>query len=188
MNITLRKANAIQNSINDALKNIQVTTRIEINEFQDVRSVIEQANAKLFQNDHRRHLLLLALYNIRSLVSKANSSVGIDISLNKAAFVEKRIAQLELLLDDSTLTDVNVLEKKLEKISTKGSENRYGMSVDSVMTGLVNETQRNDVENQIKQLKKQKQQLNDTILELNIKTEIPLTDDVVTTLTTEGIL
>jgi hypothetical protein len=37
-------------------------------------------------------------------------------------------------------------------------------------------------------LKKQKQKLNDEILELNIKTEIPLSDDIVATLQSEGLL
>jgi hypothetical protein len=37
-------------------------------------------------------------------------------------------------------------------------------------------------------LKKQKQKLNDEILELNIKTEIPLADDTVATLQAEGLL
>jgi hypothetical protein len=37
-------------------------------------------------------------------------------------------------------------------------------------------------------LKKQKQQLNDEVLELNIKTEIPLSDDVVAALQAEGLI
>jgi hypothetical protein len=37
-------------------------------------------------------------------------------------------------------------------------------------------------------LKKQKQKLNDEVLELNIKTEIPLSEDVVQTLQAEGLL
>jgi hypothetical protein len=37
-------------------------------------------------------------------------------------------------------------------------------------------------------LKKQKQQLNDEVLELNIKTEIPLSEDVVASLQAEGLL
>jgi hypothetical protein len=37
-------------------------------------------------------------------------------------------------------------------------------------------------------LKKQKQQLNDEVLELNIKTEVPLSDDTVATLQVEGLI
>jgi hypothetical protein len=41
---------------------------------------------------------------------------------------------------------------------------------------------------EVKNLKKQKQKINDEVLELNIKTEIPLSEDVVATLTAEGLL
>ena len=40
MNITLRKANTLQNAINDAVKNIDVTTEISINEFQDAEQEV----------------------------------------------------------------------------------------------------------------------------------------------------
>ena len=36
MEITLRKANAVQNSINEAIRSIKIETSIELNEFQDV--------------------------------------------------------------------------------------------------------------------------------------------------------
>ena len=40
MNITLRKANAVQNSINDTVKGIKMEFNIELNEFQDVEAAI----------------------------------------------------------------------------------------------------------------------------------------------------
>jgi hypothetical protein len=48
MNITLRKANAVQNSINDVIKNIKIETTIDLNEFQDPNLVLTDANNKLF--------------------------------------------------------------------------------------------------------------------------------------------
>ena len=36
MNITLRKANAVQHSITEAIKNIKIDLTVEINEFQSV--------------------------------------------------------------------------------------------------------------------------------------------------------
>jgi cell division protein FtsB len=41
---------------------------------------------------------------------------------------------------------------------------------------------------EIQNLKKQKQKINDEVLELNIKTEVPLTNDVVATLQAEGLI
>ena len=190
MNITLRKANAIQNSINDAVKNIKVELNVELNEFQNVEETISQANNALVEADGRRQKLTMALYNIRALVGTANSSSGIDTALAKAAFVDKRIGQLEELSHAKEMTGLDVIKGKLEKIKSLKDEARsrvfgYG---DTVTTSVLSKEQISQAKTEVLNLKKQKQKLNDEILELNIKTEIPLSDDVVKTLQSEGLL
>lgn len=190
MNITLRKANSIQNSINEAIREIKIETSVELNEFQNVSAELQEANNTLFSNDSRRQKLLLALYNIRGLVGTANAQSGIDMKLATAAFLDKRIGQLEDLSKADAVTDLAVLNGKIEKIRNLKDEARsrvfgYG---DTVKTGIVSRDQLQQIKSEIKNLKKQKQKINDEILELNIKTEIPLSDDVVNTLTVEGLL
>jgi uncharacterized protein YdcH (DUF465 family) len=190
MNISLRKANAVQNSIQETIRQIEIKTSIELNEFQDVTVELKRANDTLFANDARRQKLLLALYNIRGLVGTANASSGIDLKLATAAFVDKRIAQLEDLAKLQPVTDLAVLTGKIEKIKSLKDEARsrlyaYG---DTVSTTVVGAEQLDQIRAEIRNLKKQKQKLNDEILELNIKTEIPLSEDVVNTLTAEGLL
>ena len=191
MNLTLRKANAVQAGINDAIKSIKIETSLDLNEFQDAVAELQKANDTLFINDSRRQRLLLALYNIRGLVGTANAQSGIDLKLATAAFIEKRIGQLDELAKLSAVTDLAVINGKLDKIKNdKGDNSRrslYGHS-DTVSTTVVSQDQIDQIKVEIKNLKKQKQKLNDEILELNIKTEIPLSDDVVTTLTEEGLV
>jgi uncharacterized protein YdcH (DUF465 family) len=191
MNISLRKANAVQNGINETLKGIEIKTTVELNEFQDVVAELKKANDVLFTNDSRRQRLLLALYNIRGLVGAANASSGIDMKLATAAFIEKRIGQLETLSKLEAVTDLAVINGKLEKIRNDKSETArrsiYGYN-DTVSTTVVSAEQIAQVKTEIQNLKKQKQKLNDEILELNIKTEIPLSEDVVKTLTEEGLV
>ncbi len=191
MNITLRKANAIQTSINDAVKNIKIELNVELNEFQNVEDVIGKANNTLIENDTRRQKLTMALYNIRALVGTANTSSGIDTALAKAAFIDKRIGQLEELAKAAEITSLEVIKGKLEKIKNdKGESSRrslYGYN-DTVSTSVLSKEQIAQAKAEILNLKKQKQKLNDEILELNIKTEIPLADDVVATLQAEGLL
>jgi uncharacterized protein YdcH (DUF465 family) len=191
MNITLRKANAVQNSINDTVKNIRVDLTIEINEFQNVEDTLSKANNELIVNDGRRQNLTMALYNIRALVGTANAASGIDTALAKAAFIDKRIGQLEQLANGTEITLLEVIKGKLEKIKNdKGDNTRrsiYGYS-DTVSTGILSKEQIAQARTEILNLKKQKQKLNDEILELNIKTEIPLGDDTVATLQAEGLL
>jgi len=190
MNITLRKANAVQNSINEAIRGIKIVTAIEINEFQNVEAELEKANNVLIEADARRQKLLLALYNIRGLVGQANAASGIDTSLAKAAFIDKRVAQLEELANLNAITALDVIKGKIEKIKNRKDESRaslYGRD-DTVSTSVVAQEQIDQAKAEIKNLKKQKQKINDEVLELNIKTEIPLSDDVVATLTAEGLL
>ena len=191
MNITLRKANAVQNSINDAVKSIKVELTVELNEFQNVEDTLSKANNELIANDGRRQNLTMALYNIRALVGTANAASGIDTALAKAAFIDKRIGQLEQLANGTEITPLEVIKGKLEKIKNdKGDNTRrslYGYS-DTVSTGILSKDQIAQAKTEILNLKKQKQKLNDEILELNIKTEIPLSDDTVATLQAEGLL
>jgi hypothetical protein len=190
MNITLRKANAIQNSINDVVKNIKVDLTVELNEFQNIEETITRANSSLIENDGRRQKLTMALYNIRALVGTANAASGIDTALAKAAFIDKRIGQLEQLTAAVEITELEVIKGKLEKIKNDKGESRrsiYGYN-DTVSTGVLSKEQIAQAKAEVLNLKKQKQKLNDEILELNIKTEIPLADDTVATLQAEGLL
>ncbi len=191
MNITLRKANAVQNSINEAIKNIKIEHTVELNEFQDPNLVLTDANNRLFEADARRQKLLLALYNIRGLVGTANAASGIDVNLAKAAFIDKRIAQLDELASLKPHVGIEVIMGKIEKIKNRkddsGRASLYGYG-DTVSTTVVSQEQINQAKAEVLNLKKQKQKINDEVLELNIKTEIPLSEDVVATLQAEGLL
>ena len=192
MNLTLRKANAVQAGINDAIKSIKIESTLELNEFQDVVTELKKANETLFINDSRRQRLLLALYNIRGLVGSANAQSGIDLKLATAAFLDKRVAQLDELAKLAVVTDIAVITGKLDKIrNDKGETSRrssiYGYN-DTVSTTVVSQEQIDQIKAEIQNLKKQKQKVNDEVLELNIRTEIPLSDDVVKTLTDEGLI
>jgi hypothetical protein len=188
MNISLRKANAIQKRITEVLNNIKIETIIDLNEFEDPAKVLYLANEQLFANDARRQKLLFAFYNVRGLVGAANATCGIDISLTKAAFLEKRIVQLQMLSNASAVKSLDVIKGQLEKLkSAADSRSLYGRE-DTVSTSIISQVQIEQAHQEILNLRKQKQQIDDTVLELNVKTEIPLSDDVVQTLQSEGLL
>lgn len=190
MNITLRKASAIQNTILDAIKGIKVAHTVELNEFQDPEAEIKRANDELVKNDQRRAALLTAYYNIRGLVAQANSNAGIDLLLTKAAFIDKRIAQVNELAGASAMTELEVVKGKIEKIKARPADARssiYGYN-DTVSTSVLAQAQIDQAKKQIADLKKQKQKINDEVLELNIKTEIPLSDEIANVLVQEGLI
>jgi hypothetical protein len=188
MNITLRKANAIQNAINDTIKGILFETSISINEFEDPVTKIQEANKRLHDADTRRAALLMSLFFIRGAVSSANASSGINAKLTEVAYLDKRIVQLSDMITE-VQSDIKVIIGKLEKIKNRKEESHriYGTR-DEVTTGVMTEQQVEDIKNLIGNLKKQKQKLNDEILELNVRTEIELNEEISNVLQKENLI
>ena len=187
--ITLRKANAIQQNINDLLKSVQVKPVIELSEFVDTVQTLQAANDAVMAADARRSDLLMALYSIRATVGVANFQSGIGNRLSHIAYVDKRLQQLDQLTNEnSKMKDLAIVTGQLEKIRNRREEHRlYGYD-NTVSTGVLQQTQIDSISGIMRELKKQKQKLNDEVLELNVRTEIELTDEVEAVLLREGIL
>jgi hypothetical protein len=192
MKITLRKASALQNSIQEAVKNIDITVKVELNEFERPDVALETANLKLISADQRRTALTKVLYVVRAQVGTANAECGINERLAKAAYVDKRIGQLTALVSSDAVQDsMLVINGKVEKLKADKGENSrrslYGYS-DTVSTGVLSQAQVDAFKAEQLALKKDKQKLNDEVLELNVRTEIALSDETVAVLTSEGLV
>jgi hypothetical protein len=192
MKITLRKASALQNAIQEAVKNIDITVKVELNEFELPGTALSTANLKLISADQRRTALTKALYTIRAQVGTANAECGINERLAKAAYVDKRIGQLTVLVSTEAVQDnMLVINGKVEKLKVDKGENSrrsiYGYS-DTVGTGVLSQAQVDAFKAEQLALKKDKQKLNDEVLELNVRTEIALSDETVAVLTSEGLV
>ena len=191
MNITLRKASALQNAIQEAIRNIEVKVNVSLNEFQDPQAMLDAANAKLIESDQRRNSLLKALYDIRAKVGQANATAGINDRLATAAYIDKRIGQIAAFFAADAVQDaMEVIVGKVDKLKNDKGESRrslYGYG-DSVTTGVLAPEQVAKFQTEQRELKKQKQKLNDEILELNVRTEISIADTVAELLAKEGLL
>lgn len=189
MKITLRKASALQNAINDTIKGIKLETQLQINEFQNAEAVIAAANNTLNKNLDRKIALTNALYAIRSAVGQANSA-KVDSLLAQVANVEKNIQIYSELANVNVREDAVVLNGKLEKIKNRPADARpsfYGGG-EEVSTSVVTESSLENYRRFILAAKKAKQKLQDEILEENVRTEIELGESVVSTLAAENLL
>lgn len=187
MKITLRKANAIQTAINDLLKSIQLSGTININEFQEPESTLTSAKQILITNLNRKLDLIGALNNIRTGVSTANAASGIDSDLTALATIDKQINLYTMFISPTNLqTDLPIINGQLNKIKTIVQDSYYAKT--DVTTGVLSQEDIDVGNSFIKNLKKDKQVIQDRILELNIKTEIVLDDFTIKILTTEGII
>jgi hypothetical protein len=190
MNISLRKANTLQNSINETVKGIDFDTTVKINEFQDAEQEIARTAATFKTNLKRRDALTDALYEIRKSVSGANTQVGIDNRLADVAHLEKQIQFYNGLAGNKVREGEKVVAGRLDKIRNGKDESRrsiYGYT-DTVDTTIFTHEDLKDFRRVVNSAKKQKQKLQDEILELNVQTIIQLSNSTEAILQAEGLL
>lgn len=189
MKINLRKANALQNAIQDALRELHFDTEVEVNEFQDAELQIELAKEAWANAYARRSALLDAFYAIRSRVGHANVESGISDVLANVARIEKDIAMLGKLTASSARVAPEVLKGKLEKIKAREDANSvYGMRDRTVESSVFSEEDVQSFKASLAKNKKLKQKLQDRLLELNVETQIALDEATVDVLTSEDLI
>lgn len=187
MNVTLRKANAIQASINEALKGLEFNDTVSINEFQNVAEAFDAASTKFISNLARRLDLTSALYEIRKSVGSANYNASIDSRLAEVARLEKDIQFFGKYASAKVRESDAVINGKLDKIRNRKEDTYYGRN-EEVSTSIFTTEQVEKFKQSLASAKKQKQKLQDELLEANVRTEITLSEQTVATLTKENIL
>ena len=187
MKLSLRKANAVQNSINEALRNLKLGTTVTLNEFEDVKGQIQTARDLFWTNTETQHRLMMALYEIRAKVAQANADSGINAHLTNAAYLEKQIAHYTMLVGKGVQQSLMVLTGQLKKLAGS-KDDLYGRMAQDVSTSIFTENEISDFRARAAKHKREKQRVQDLLLELNIKTEITLTEETAEFLKKEGIL
>lgn len=187
MRITLRKASALQNSINEAIKGIRLDSDIRINEFQNGEAEVIAARNTLLANINRKVELTNALYAIRKEVAQANVNASIDLRLTEVANIEKNIQIYSDAVNSRVRESAEVLQGKLTKLRA-ADVSRSIYRDEEVVSGVVTENDIAEFRNFLAQAKKAKQKIQDQILESNVRTEITLNERVVEVLTAENLL
>jgi hypothetical protein len=190
MKINLRKANALQLSVQDAIKSIKFDTEVKINEFQVAEDVIAKAREDFAAKQERHRGLLNSLYDIRKAVSQANAAQGVDVKLADVALMDKKIQYLADLAGKTVRESVEVVAGKMDKLRNRKEDARnlyYGHDA-TVDTSIFTAEDIAGFRTAVSMGKKAKQKLQDELLDINVRTEIELSADAVTVLTTEGLL
>lgn len=188
MKITLRKANALQIAIGEAVKTIDVKTDVKINEFQDGETEIATVAAEFKTNLARRTQLMDAMYAIRKAVSVANSAAGVDVKLADVAQLEKQVQFYNTLAAKTVRESEKVVAGQLAKLRESKDDSRrsiYGYA-STVDTSVLTAEDIRGFRTAAATAKKAKQKLQDELLEINVRTEIEVAD--VDCLTAEGLL
>lgn len=188
MNITLRKANTVQLSINEKIKGLTFKTSVQINEFEDSSAQIDDVRSTFDSNIKLRTKLVDALYEIRKAVAQANAEQGISNMLADIARLEKDLQFFNIFATKHARLSDAVIEGKMEKIKNSSGENRLYIRSDTVDTDIFTKEEIEDFNRTLADLKRQKQKLQDTLLELNVRTDIVLAEETAQFLEEEDIL
>jgi|LauGreDrversion4_2_1035121.scaffolds.fasta_scaffold12680_2 vacuolar-type H+-ATPase subunit I/STV1 len=186
--LSLRKSAAVQNEIRNAIKELNLVGTISLTEF-DVgpEEKVNKRHGEAWDIINRRDQLTAVLYRIRSAVSTANQLSGISDMLATVAMIETRIKDLETASKFTARTDSVEVTARVEKLrNTK--EDRFSYGERTVEVGLFSEGEIAGFKNTIAELKRQRQNIRDKVLEANIRSEITLSEEDSAILSTAGIL
>ena len=173
MKLTLRKANAVQHSINEMIKSLDLNTTVTLNEFVEVKDQIQAVRDRFWTHAATRNKLILSLYEIRQKVANANAAAGINDMLAEVAHLEKQIGHNTMLAGKGVQTALVVLNGQLKK-QADTKEDAYSYSRRDVTTSIFSEAEIETFRREAAEGKRQKQKLQDELLELNVQTEIEL--------------
>ena len=193
MQVNLRKAAAIQSEISSALREIEVSP-YEV--FEDKERVVEEMAEKTQEwktNLLRKQTLNAVLYSIRDKVGQANIASGVSKLLTEERRINADMHWLEAILDKckgEKYYSADEIVSKLEQLEKKSEdrENYFSRRGSAVSSILVTKEELAEFRKEMSVLKKQLRKINDSLLELNISTEISLSDKEVTVLETEDLL
>jgi predicted O-linked N-acetylglucosamine transferase (SPINDLY family) len=192
MDISLRKAAALQISIAEALKALKLDTAVSVSIHEpDVQGRIEAANAAWKASWARRKALLDALYDIRKKVSEANQAAGVGDLLAHAARVEKDIQSLSDLVSVNVRESSEIISARIERMKTRedAPQSRFtGVPQDEIRVSLVDEAEKSAFESELRALKRTRQSLKDALLEANARAAIRLSVATVEILQAEELV
>lgn len=189
--ITLRKANAVQSEIRKAIAGSTAKDTLSVTEFTtSISDALEKAT-QLFVTDVSRKIALnTALFNIRKSVAQANASAGISDILTDIELIDATMAVYSNVATKEVAKSFDEVRARVEKMKANPTnESRiYGDRYNTVETSVVDQNSIDHAKQMVKQLKREKQQLQDKLLTLNVNTTVAIdtVDEMV--LKVEGII
>lgn len=192
--INLRKANALQSEIRKAISSSGVSDTVSITEYtKDIAGGLEKAMADYAIDVTRKVALNTALFNIRKSVAQANANNGISDILADVELIDAKITVYNAVATKAVAKSLDEITSRVEKLKATPTDATarsafYGDRYSTVETSVVEQSTIDGAKQIVKQLKREKQTLQDKLLTLNVNTviNIDLTDEMV--LKIEGIL
>ena len=189
--INLRKSSAIQKELFQRASNVEFNTSVELDEFNDPKNVIETQFKEVTDNIVHKQNLLSVLYSLRAKTGSLNAKWDVNKML---AEQERLKACIRMYTELSTgkprpeLLEIRQRIEKMTKLSEKENEGFGRYHKDHISSNVFDKDKLTEFKDTVKRLKKQYQELNDSILEVNVKRTIELSTEEEKLLSNEGLL
>jgi hypothetical protein len=191
MRINLRKASALVNEVRNAAKEINVEATHALNIYDDSYArVLVEARARLINDFNRRTRLDQAVATLRAEIGRANAQSGISDMLAEDAYLESLEGRLRAVAAATVRDDAPTVERQVQakRASAEKSERSlYGFDGQLKLSVLA-QGDIDDFNTKLKAIRKQRRELKDRTVELNVRTEFEVPSDVESVLREEGLI
>lgn len=193
MQVNLRKANAIQSEIRKAIQAVKLEINVAVTEYTvDVPAVLLVAQESFLTAIKRKEALNTVLFNLRKEVGKANATSGISDVLAEVQRVDALMTIVGTVANAAEAKPLSEITARIDKMKANTNVDSraalYGERYNNVETSVVMLDTITTAKAGMKELKREKQALQDKLLTLNVSTTITLDASEVALLKEEGIL
>jgi hypothetical protein len=189
MKVSLRKANALQESLNEAIKvNPKTESEVDVLNFDLWKTEINNVQTRYFEDVRSKLEMVEARFAIRKEIANHNTLSGVTDLLGELAQVESMMTTIQRWILRQTVRSTDeVLEKKRSRRMTQAERVDYDGYI-SMDVSVIGKGDHDHWTEKVQELRRTKASINDQLLELNIKTQIELPSQVVKILKRENLI
>ena len=191
MDVSLRKAATLEKKIREVLSGLSVRSHqhvtLSVHGIDNVEKKLAETRSDFMGELLRIDRLEEAQYAIRSAVTRKQAEVGINVLLTEEAHLKSRIQRLTQIAAIDPRKEIEDLRTTLASMAerTKTSPLARG---DEVASPVLDKDDVVAFKKQLVEVRRQLNKTGDRIADLNASTRIPLSAEVVQTLTDEGLV
>ena len=192
MKITLRKASALQAAVSNLIGEIYARPVVSVDDESVLAEDVAQAKEDYGTNLRRLRSLIEVKYSLRKAIGDLNLSSGVTSLLTQEREIAELMGELDNVVErtNGRCFTVEQMQAKFDKhnqrVALAGSS-YMGRSI-TVETDLISKEEVAELRKEILSLKRQRQTVNDRVLEINVSTYVTLTDAEEKILMDEGLI
>ena len=178
--INLRKSALIQKELFQRAGNVEIEKDVELNEYNNPEQVIEIQLKEVTNNIVYKQNLLSVLYSLQAKTGIVNAKWDVNKLVAEQERIKACINLYTNLCERKPRPELLEIQQRIEKLKERGG--------DSFSTNIFGKKDINEFKQTVNTLKKNSQDINDTMFEVSVKRTIELSADEEQLLIDEGLL